>query len=60
MIERPSMVLTSELVVDETHIRKATNVCKSIVRMDASQLYLYSMCQPMPTGLYTRNKFDED
>ena len=30
------------------------NVCKSIVGIDASQLYPYSMCQDMPTCLYTR------
>ena len=35
-------------------IRKSANICKSIVGIDASQLYPYSMCQPMPTGLYTR------
>ena len=34
-------------------IRKSANICKSIVGIDASQLYPYSMCQPMPTGLYT-------
>ena len=50
----PSIVFTRKAVVDETFIRKSTNICKSIVGFDASQLYPYSMCQPMPTGLYTR------
>ena len=50
----PSIVFTRKAVVDETFIRKSTNICKSIVGIDASQLYPYSMCQPMPTGLYTR------
>ena len=50
----PSIVFTRKAVVDETFIRKSTNICKSIVWIDASQLYSYSMCQPMPTGLYTR------
>ena len=50
----PSIVFTRVAVVDETFIRKSTNICKSIVGIDASQLYPYSMCQPMPTGLYTR------
>ena len=54
----PFMVFTREAVVDETFIRKSTNICKSIVGIDASQLYPYSMCQPMPTGLYTRWNFD--
>ena len=54
----PSIVFTRKAVVDETIIRKSTNLCKSIVGIDASQLYPYSMCQTMPTGLYTRWNFD--
>ena len=45
----PSIVFTRKAVVDETLVRKSTNLCKSIVGIDASQLYPYSMCQPMPT-----------
>ena len=40
--------------VVETFIPKSTNLCKSIVGIDASQLYPYSLCQPMPTSLYKR------
>ena len=47
----PSIVFTRKAVVDETFIRKSRNLCKSIVGTHASQLYPYSMCQPMPTGL---------
>ena len=50
----PSIVFTHEAVVDETFIRKSTELCNSIVGMGESQLYPYSICQPMPTGLYTR------
>ena len=50
----PTIVFTRQAVVDKTFIRKSANICKSVVRIDASQLYPYSMCQPMPTGLYTR------
>ena len=46
----PSIVLTRKAVVDETFIRKSANICKSIVGIDASQLYPYSRCQPMPTA----------
>ena len=46
-----SIVFTRKAVVDEAFIRKLSNFCESIVRIDASQLYPYSMCQPMPTGL---------
>ena len=56
----PSIVFTRKAVVDETFIRDSSNVCKSIVGIDASQLYPYSMCQNMPTGLYTRWEFDSD
>ena len=50
----PSIVFTRKTVVDETFIRMSANICKSFVGIDASQLYPYSMCQPMPTGPYTR------
>ena len=50
----PSIVFTRIAVVDETFVRKSTNLCKSIVGIDASQLYPYSICQPTATGLYTR------
>ena len=56
----PSIVFTRNAVVDETFIRKSINLCKSIVGIDASQLYPYSMCQPMPTGLYTRWDLDTE
>ena len=54
MVGGPSMVFTRIAVVDETFIRESTTSCKLIVGIDASQLYPYSMCQTMPTGLYTR------
>ena len=54
MFGSPSIVLTREAVVDDTFIRNSGKNCKSIVGIDARQLYPYSMCQPMPTGLYTQ------
>ena len=56
----PSIVFTRKAVVDETFIRKSTNICKSFVGIEASQLYPYSMCQPMPIGLYTRWDMDSE
>ena len=56
----PFIVFTRKVVVDETFVRKSANICKFIVGIDASQLYPYSMCQPMPTGLYTRRDFDSE
>ena len=58
VVSGPFIVFTRKAVVDETFIRKSANICKSIVGIDASQLYPYSMCQPMPTGLYTRWDLD--
>ena len=60
MVGGPSIVFTRKAVVDETFKRKSSNLCKSIVGIDASQLYPYSMCQPMPTGLYTRWEYDSE
>ena len=54
----PTIVFTWKKFVDETFVRKSTNLCKSIVGIDASQLNPYFMCQPMPTGLYTRWDLD--
>ena len=56
----PSIVLTRKAVVDETFIRKSTNLCKSIVGIDTRQLYAYSMCQRMPTGLFTPWDFNSE
>ena len=56
----PSTVFTRKAVVDETIIINSSNNCKSIVGIDASQLYPFSMCQDMPTGLYTRWEFVAD
>ena len=56
----PSIGFTRKAVADETFIRTSRNLSKSIVGVDASQLYSYSMCQPTPTGLYTRWDFDSE
>ena len=60
MVGGPSIVFTRKAVVDETFIRKSSNLCKTIVGIDASQLYPYSMCQPTPTGLYMRRAYDSE
>ena len=58
MVGGPSIVFTGETVIDETFIRNSENVCKSIVGIDSSQFYPYSVCQPMPTKLYTGCQYD--
>ena len=49
-----SIVFTRKAVFDETLIRKPTKISKSIVVIDASQLYPHWVFQPMPVGFYTR------
>ena len=60
MVGGLSTVFTRKAVVDETFLCKSSNLCKSIVVIDSSQLYPYSMCQPMPTGLFTRWEYDSE
>ena len=60
VVGAPSIVFTLKAVVDETFIRKSTNICKSVIGIDASQLYTYSMSQPMPTGFHTRWDIDSE
>ena len=41
----PSIIFSRKAVVDETFTRKSSNICKSFVGIDASQLCPYTMCQ---------------
>ena len=54
MVGGPSIVFTRKAVVDGTFTRKSSDSCKSVVAIAVSQLYPYSMCQPMLTDLYAR------
>ena len=56
----PFNVFIRKAVVDAKFIGKSSNICKSIVGIDAGQLYPFLMCQDMQTGLYTRWEFDTD
>ena len=56
----PSIVFTRKTVANETYIRKSNNLYKSIVGSGANQLYSFSMCQDMLTGLYTRYDYNEE
>ena len=60
MTDGPSIVFTRKTVVDQTFKRNSENLCKSVVGNDASQLYHFSMCQEMPTRLYTQWELDRD
>ena len=41
-------------VANGTFIKRSINLFKSIVGIDASELYIDCMCREMPTGFYTR------
>ena len=43
----PSIVFTPETVVEETFIRKSTNLCKSLVGIDSSKINPYSIQKPV-------------
>ena len=60
MVGGPSIVFTRKVVVDETFIHYSRSICKSIVGIHASQFLPYFLCQPMPTGLYTRWENDTE
>ena len=60
MVGGPSIVFTRKAVVDKNFIRNLTNMCKSFVGNDASQLYLFSMCQAMPIGLHLKLELDSE
>ena len=56
----PTTVFTRKSVVDQTHIRSSGIICKSTMGVYASQIYLFSVSQEMPTGLYTGRELDRD
>ena len=56
----PSIVFTRKAVEDQIKIRNSENISKSIVVIDARQLYPFSLCQEMPTGFYTRWELGSD
>ena len=60
MFGGPSIVFTRKAVVVETFIPNSGNMCKFIVGVHTNQLCPYSICQPMPTGLYTRWEYDTE
>ena len=60
MTDGQSIVFSRKAVVDKIFIRDSSKICKSIVWIYERQFYPYSMCQDMPTWLYTRWEFHSD
>ena len=56
----PSIVFTRKALNGKTFIKNSLNLCKSLVGIDATQLYTFSMCQYMQKRLYMRWEFDTD
>ena len=54
MVGGKTIVFSRKTDVDGNFIRDWTKLCKSFVRIDAAQLYPFSKCQAMPTGLYKK------
>ena len=55
-----STVFTRKTVLVQIPITNSEDICKSGVGIDASQLFPFSMCQEMATGLCTRRELDTD
>ena len=60
MLGGHSTVFTRQVAVDETLIQHSTILCKIFVGFDASERYPFSMCQAMPTVLYTKCELDSE
>lgn len=55
LVGGPAIVFCRHQKVDETPVRdKGEDLCKSIVGYDANALYLWSISQEMPTGIFIR------
>ena len=60
MVDGPCIIITKKAPVDQILIRASTPWCKSVVGIDASHLFPFSMCQAMLTGLYTKWELDSE
>ena len=59
MVNGPGMVCTRESVVNETLTGKSSNIWKTIVRINARQLYRFTKSHPISTSLDATHKLDE-
>ena len=56
----PSTFFTRKVVANGTFVRKSNTLCKSMIDIDASQLYLYTTRQDMPTGMHTSWDYNKE
>ena len=59
LTEEPTTTFTHYAKVGETMILESEIVWKSIVGIDASQFYPFSLTKEMPTGPYTKRLYNE-
>ena len=50
----PSIIFTRYAKVGNSRIKNGSNMCKTIVGIEAGQFYPFSMMKNMPTGIYTK------
>ena len=60
MVDESPSVFTRKAIVNGTLLRYLLNWCKTIAGIDASQLHPYSMCQPLPKGMYIGWELDSE
>ena len=56
----PSIIFTRYAKLGSSTIKNSSNMCKTIVGIDASQPYPFSLMKDMPTGVYTKWDLRED
>ena len=56
----PSIIFNRYAKAGLTKMENSENVCKSIIGIDATQLYPFSMMQDMPTSHYVKWEFSEE
>ena len=56
----PSIISTRYANLGHTKFRKSENACKSVLGIDANQLYPFLMTKKIPICLYTKSEFKED
>ena len=56
----PSIIFTRYATVRKTKIKQSENICKSILGIDANQLYAFPVTEYIPTRPYTKWEYNEE
>ena len=60
IIGGPSIIFHRFHKVNETYIRRGTNICQHIVGYDANALYLYAIGKDLPVDYFIKRVVDDD